>query len=322
MRFFLLQVLCIFSMFSCSMKTPSKLDLSSPDDRIQLTVNVTDEGKLYYRASFKKEVIIDTSFLGFDLKGMEDLVDGFQIISNNYSKFDETWEQPWGEERLIRNHYNELKVALQEKSGLKRTLNLTFRAFDDGIAFRYEFPEQEHIHNLEIVNEISQFNLTNNPTSWWIPAFEPNRYEYLYNKTPLKEIKIAHTPATFQSASGVNIAIHEAALINYSSMTLEQKEGTPLACKLVPYSITENTASFLATPGKTPWRTIQMADSPAGLLNSHMILNLNEPNALGDVSWLKAGKYVGIWWEMHIEAGTWARGDKHSANTKNTKKDS
>ena len=296
------------------------IEVNSPDGKVSVVFQLSDKGEPQYLAYFDGEMVLDASKLGFDLNNDRDLKDGFEVMGIEQSTFDETWEQPWGEEQFIRNHYNELKVKLQETSDLERQFDLVFRVFDDGIGFRYEFPKQANLKDMEVIAELTEFNMTDNHDAWWIPAFEPNRYEYLYQHTPIAKMGKVHTPVTFETANGVYMSIHEAALKGYSSMTIDATKGNKLKCELVPYSKKEKSRAFLSTGQSTPWRTIQLAKSPAALLTSYLMLNLNEPNKLGDVSWFKPGKYVGIWWEMHINKGTWSSGDMHSATTENTKK--
>jgi alpha-glucosidase len=292
----------------------------SPEGKVGVEFGLNEKGQPYYRAFYRDELVLDTSFLGFSLNKAQPLKEGFEVGSIHRSTFDETWEQPWGEEQFIRNHYNELRVCLQEKRDQKRKLDVVFRLYDDGLGFRYEFPEQENLRNFEVLDELTEFYMTADHAAWWIPAFEENRYEYLYRHTPLAEMGKVHTPVTFETEKGICISIHEAALEKYSSMVVDAAGSRRLRCELVPYSREEKSRAFVTAPGKTPWRTIQLAEKPGELVTSYLILNLNEPNQLGDVSWFEPGKYIGIWWEMHIGKGTWASGPKHSANTENTKK--
>jgi alpha-glucosidase len=291
----------------------------SPDTEVKLRFGLNEEGSPYYLLFYRGERVIDTSYLGFRLYSKEDMYTGFRLLSIEESTLDETWEQPWGEERLIRNHYQEMTVHLQEKANFKRKLDVVFRVFDDGIGFRYVFPGQDHIRNIEIEEELTEFNLSDDATAWWIPAFEENRYEYLYTESPVSSVSKVHTPITLKTNGGHYLSIHEAALENYSSMVLRREDSTRLVCELVPYSVEDTAKAFVNGSGRTPWRTIQLAQRPGDLITSYLILNLNEPNRLGDVSWFHPGKYVGIWWEMHVGKSTWGSGDKHGATTENTK---
>ncbi len=190
--------------------------------------------------------------------------------------------------------------------------------YDDGVGFRYEFPEQPRLTQVNIGDELTEFAVADRATAWWIPAGEWNRYEYLYNKTSLSEVSQAHTPVTIKTDRGLHIAIHEAALVDYSSMWLRRVDGTRLKATLSPSS--QGARVRRTAPFTTPWRTLQIADTAGGLYMSDLILNLNEPNKLGDVSWFKPAKYVGIWWEMHLGTSTWGSGPKHGATTQNAKR--
>ncbi|WNJ20448.1 glycoside hydrolase family 97 protein [Pontibacter sp. G13] len=310
----------IIFLAGCGDPFAQKYDIESPDGAISVRVGLDETGRPFYRVSAWDQAVVDTSYLGFDLNHLPDLRDGFTVTAVSRNDFDETWEQPWGEERHIRNQYRELKLSLRERKHEQRSIDLVFRVFNDGIGFRYEFPEQEHLRNFEILDELTEFHLVGNPQAWWIPAYESNRYEYLYQSSVTAEMGKVHTPVTFQNQEGICLSIHEAALAQYSSMVIDADGGTRLQAELVPYSREEESRAFVSAPGHTPWRTIQIAQKPADLITSYLILNLNEPNQLGDVSWFKPGKYVGIWWEMHIGKGTWASGGNHAATTENAKR--
>ena len=168
------------------------------------------------------------------------------------------------------------------------------------------------------MDELTEFAFTENHDAWWIPAFYWNRYEYLYQNTPISKINSVHTPVTFETDDGLFISLHEAALTDFASMALKRTEGNTLKAELIPWS--DGIKVRGQSPIKTPWRTIQIADTPGGLITSYLILNLNEPNKLDDVSWIKPGKYIGIWWEMHLAVSTWGSGDIHGATTENTRR--
>lgn len=262
--------------------------------------------------------VIAPSKLGFRFADGPDLHSNMRVISSDWREVDETWEQPWGEKRFIRNRYNEITVGLQEISGLQRRLDVIFRIYDDGIGFRYRFPEQPHLSDLVITKELTEINFANEATAFWIPARFSNRYEYLYRTTPLSEVATAHTPMTVRTPDGLHIAVHEAALVDYSAMALRRLDGTRFQADLAPWS--DGVLVRAKAPFLTPWRTLQIADTAGGLIENYLILNLNEPNKLGDVSWVKPAKYVGVWWEMHLGVSTWNSGPKHGANTANVKR--
>ena len=288
----------------------------SPDQSIHVMLRVDGEGRPEYSIRGKHGSIVDWSRLGFILADAHKLERNFALIDVTQRSFDDTWEQPWGERRYVRNHGNEMRVRLRDKGG--RELGVVFRVFDDGVGFRYEFPDQVSLQQVNIVDELTEFAIAEPATAWWIPGGEWNRYEYLYNRTPLAEVSQAHTPITMKLASGVHIAIHEAALVDYSAMWLRRVTGQRLKATLSPSSTGPRVSR--RAPFATPWRTLQIAGDAPGLYMSNLILNLNEPNKLGDVSWVKPYKYVGIWWGMHLGTHTWASGPKHGATTAETRR--
>lgn len=318
-KIFISAIAILLTAYACNMKQEKEpLKISSPDDALTINFYLGENGEPGYAATFKEKVVVDSSALGFELVDGRSLASGFTVINSSNNSYDNTWEQPWGEERLIRNNYNELKIEMENKEGLQ--MNLFFRAYNGGLAFRYEFPEQENLDKFEIADERTEFNMSDNHLAWWIPAFAGNRYEYIYKKSPINTLEKVHTPLTIETKDGLYLSIHEAALIDFSSMVIESTGNNRLKCSLVPWSTTNDLKAYVDAPFKTPWRTVQVEEKPGELITNYMILNLNEPNKLEDVSWIKPGKYVGVWWEMHINEGTWNQGPKHSANTANTKK--
>ncbi len=313
---YVMWVLSAVVLFFSERAAAEPLYLSSPDGLLKLRFDL-ENGKPHYQLSRFNRPIIRPSRLGFVLKPSDSLT-VFRMVNHFDHSFDETWTQPWGEKKEIRNHYNELRVELEELSNKRRPLTVVFRLFDDGLGFRYEFPMQKKPAAFEIMDELTEFSLADDAVVWAIPAMRPNRYEYLYAACRTSELDTVHTPATFETPYGLFFSIHEAALYDYSSMTLRNVGGTTLKAELVPWS--DGVRVKTRTPMKTPWRTIQIADDAGGLITSYLILNLNEPNKLGDVSWIKPGKYVGIWWEMHLDLATWGSGPRHGATTEKTKR--
>lgn len=291
--------------------------VSSPDNKI--TISVNDDNQPSYQVSFNDETVITPSKLGMLFKNAHGFSDGFKITSVSNKQVDSSWQLPWGERKNVADKHNELLLTFTTSRDSANEYKVRFRAFNDGIGFRYEVPKQKGLNdNIEITDELTEFSLKNakQSTAWWIPARGWNRYEYLYNTTNVESVDRAHTPFTFKLPSGTHISIHEAALVDYAAMTLNQKRPGTLKADLTPWSdgsLVKTSANF-----KSPWRTIQISKDAVGLLNSNLILNLNEPNKLGDVSWVEPGKYVGIWWGMHIETNTWGSGDKHGATTSET----
>lgn len=292
--------------------------VTSPGKVLKVSVMIDDDGRPGYAISRAGAPVITESRLGFLLTDAPKLDRDFKAAGTATRSFDETWEQPWGERRYVHNHYNELEVTLVEKTALARKLAVVFRVYDDGVGFRYEFPDQPQLKQVNISDELTEFAVADRATAWWIPAGEWDRYEYLYNKTSLSEVSQAHTPVTIKTDRGLHIAIHEAALVDYSSMWLRRVIGTRLKATLSPSS--QGARVRRMAPFTTPWRTLQIADTAGGLYMSDLILNLNEPNKLGDVSWFKPAKYVGIWWEMHLGKSTWGSGPKHGATTENARR--
>jgi len=298
-------------------QSQTEFTVQSPSGNHTIVFQLADNQPVYSILR-NENVLIEPSALGFELQDQPDLAGPFEIVSAEKSSFDETWTQVWGEKKEIRNHYNQLKIDLRETGELERMLTAVFRVFDDGIGFRYEFPEQENLADINIIDEITEFNLTDNHTAWWIGAYQWNRFEYLTNETPLAEIDTVHTPLTMRTNDDLYLSFHEAALVDYSTMTLERTNENQLKANLMPWH--DGVKVRTETPAVTPWRTIQIADNPGDLITSYLILNLNEPNKLADTSWIEPGKYVGIWWEMHLDKSTWGPGPRHGATTENTKR--
>ena len=296
------------------------IQAQSPNGDITLQFFLDNQGHPQYRVSYRGDEVIADSALGLDFKGQAPLSKALTLASVSRTGFDQTWEQPWGEERYIRNHYNQLLVSLHEESGLKRKLNIVFRLYDEGLGFRYELPAADGVSSVSVTRELTEFSLAGNHTAWWTPAQAGNQYEYLYRETPVEEMDLVHTPVTFKTGKGLYLVLHEAALHDYSTMNLKRTGTHTLAAELVPLTPHTQVRAQVDLPFATPWRTLQVAKAPGDLITNYLTLNLNDPNALGDVSWVKPGKYVGIWWELHLEKGTWSQGDKHGATTENAKK--
>ena len=295
----------------------ASLDVASPDGRLVVSF-LLEDGQPRYAVDYRGRAIIATSRLGFSLKDARALHSDLELAAADYSSVDEQWTQPWGEVETIQNHYNELKVSLREPGNDARLMNIVFRVYDDGLGFRYEWPEQAHLKDFVITDEHTEFALAGDFKAWWIPAYKKNRYEYLYSKSPVSSLEVVHTPLTLQVDDELYLSIHEAALTDFASMTLLRSAETVLESDLVPWS--DGTRVRAEAPHVSPWRTVQVAETPGELLTSNLILNLNEPNVLGDVSWLRPSKYIGVWWAMHLRIKTWAAGPDHGATTENVKR--
>jgi alpha-glucosidase len=293
--------------------------VNSPDGKIVVSVIADGEGVPTWTVNRGNEAIIAPSHLGFSLTDRDPIRRNFAVESESaVAVVDATWELPWGERTMVADRHNEVAITFAEKSANPRKFIVRIRVFNDGVGFRYEFPKQSGFETANIAEELTEFNLAQNGTAWWIPAGDWNRYEYLYNKTPITGISMAHTPVTMKLASGTHIAFHEAALVDYSSMWLRRMDGLRFRSFLSPSS--RGAKVVRALPFNTPWRSIRIADNAAGIYDNDLELNLNEPNKLGDVSWVKPSKYIGIWWEMHLEKSSWASGAKHGATTANAKR--
>ena len=293
--------------------------VTSPDGTISVTVDVNGEGRPFYRVAKGGEPVLIDSRLGFLLADQDKLERRLAVIGATRASHDETWEQPWGEQRFVRDHHNELTVRFEEDSDEKRRFGVVFRVFDDAVAFRYLSDDTSVGETLHVAEELTEFNIAQDGTAWWIPGGEWNRYEYLYEKTPISAVSVAHTPLTFRMESGTHVALHEAALVDFAGMWVKRTTGTNFRATLAPTGSTPARA-VRNVPFATPWRTIRISDDAAGLAESLVELNLNEPNKLGDVSWFTPHKYVGVWWSLHLDEETWGSGPKHGATTANVKR--
>ncbi len=321
---------------SCG-RDPSSFQSNSPGERVTVKV-FEDDGRVAYQVFYDGVVEIDTSYIGFDFQEAPSIGDDLIITNRVENGFAETWEMPWGEQREVQNNYRELALELSETRGAQRKINWIFRIYDDGLGFRFEFPEQEGWEKVVIMAERTQFQLTGDHTAWWIPG-DWDIYEHLYNTTKVSEINAiakrghknlasthipenaVNTPVTMKTDQGTYISFHEADLTDYAGMTLKVDTVT-----------LQLTSDLVGSPGghkvkrnlpfETPWRTIQFGKKAGNLIESNLIVNLNEPaDSTYDISWFKPMKYMGIWWEMHAGTSTWQyEGGKHGATTENTKR--
>lgn len=307
----------IFSFLACDkqQEPADSFKLASPNGENKISFKL-DNNKPEYAVSHGDIEVLSPSAMGFVLRD-NDSLNNFEIVNTKESSFDETWEQVWGEKHEIRNNYNELVVEFQEKNDPKRKLEIQFRSYNDGIAFRYIFPEQEMKDSIFIMDELTTFNLKEDGKAWWIPAYAEQRYEYLFENSKVSALDTVHTPLTIESESGLALSFHEANLIDFTSMTLEHTSGTELKANLVPWA----DGVKVRTKGtfKSSWRTLQIAEKPTDLITSYLILNLNEPNQIADTSWIDTYKYLGIWWGMHIGKYTFWESETQGATTKNAK---
>ncbi|WP_431426972.1 glycoside hydrolase family 97 protein [Bacteroides hominis] len=299
--------------------------ITSPNGLLKLNFSVNGKGEPVYELSYKGKEVIKPSKLGLELKDDPGLMDGFTLIDAKTSSFDETWEPVWGEVKQIRNNYNELAVTLDQKAQDRKML-IRFRLYDDGLGFRYEFPQQKNLNYFVIKEEHSQFAMTGDHTAFWIPG-DYDTQEYDYTRSKLSEIrglmKTAVTPNASQTPfsptgvqtalqmktdDGLYINLHEAALVDYSCMHLNlDDKNFVFESWLTPDA--QGDKGYMQTPCQSPWRTIMVSDDARDILTSKLTLNLNEPCKLEDTSWIKPVKYVGVWWEMITGKSTWAYTD-------------
>src|SRR6267378_1242995 len=316
-----------------SLATPgqAQVRVASPDGRNQVTIDVR-EGKLYYSVQRDGRPLLMPSLLGFEFRGAPPLRDGLRLADTARSSADETWTQPWGEVRRIRDYHHELKVSVVETAAPNRQFTVAFRVFNDGVGFRYEFPDQANLKDFEMQEELTEFSMADDARAWWIPSNRPrlDRSEMLYSSSPVSVIDSIQTPLTMETRDGKTfVVIHEANLVDYARMNLRgaRMENRTLHAALAPYA--DGVKVRGRTPFVTPWRTIQIADRATDLSPSVLGLNLNPPSVIQNTSWIKPMKYVGIWWGMHIgrlpespesRLMTWASGARHGATTGNAKR--
>lgn len=329
-------------------------ELASPDKNLKLKFSLTSDGTPTYELNYKNKAVIKTSKLGIETKDVPSFLNGFTVTKAENATFDETWSPVWGEQKSIRNNYNELLVTLAQKSVKDRFIRIRFRLFNDGLGFRYEFPEQAELAYFVIKEERTQFALAGDHKAFWLPG-DFDTQEYSTVTSNLSEIRGkmkgavtsnasqhtfsdtgVQTPLMLKSKDGLYINIHEAALVDYSCMSLDlDDKNFVLSSFLTPDAVGDK--GYIQAPTQSPWRTIVVSDKATDILASKLILNLNEPTKYKDVSWIKPVKYVGVWWEMITGKSTWAYNDltsvklgeldysktkpngKHAANTAHVK---
>jgi glucan 1,4-alpha-glucosidase len=323
-------------------------DISSPSGNIVVDLNRSERGLVSYQVQYKGKPVITSSSLAFTLKTPVASLWNFDAVRVDSSIVDQTWKPVWGEERNIRNHYRELVLHLADRTGSGILLNVVFRVFNDGVGFRYEFPKQEKLGHFVVGEELTQFGMAGDHKAFWIPGdYDTNEFTYYTTKlsevdasggTTAQEIhaktffdkNAVQTPLMMKTTDGLYLNIHEAALVNYPAMNLVLDKGKMVfTSHLVPDPV--GNKAYLQTPAKTPWRTIIVSDKASDIIMSRMILNLNEPTSLKDVSWIKPQKFVGVWWEMHVGKSSWDYSGgqvgsqqstkvPHGANTANVKR--
>ena len=324
----LLSIIC----FSCSQN--NSISIKSPNNGIKLSFEIVD-GVPTYSVNNKNKKVISLSKMGLLFNNNIDFSKDLKLLETKSSSFNNSWKPLYGEEEMITNNYNELIVSL---SNNVYKMNIFFRVFDDGVAFKYVVPKQNKFNSYDLIDEKTEFNISSKDSALWIPAFSYRRYEFLYANSPVDDISknyysknvedisydtlgidAAHTPLTIKKDNELFISIHEANLVDYSSMTLKPKGNGKLEVELYPWS---DGIKVKSTTGiNSPWRTIQIANNSSELLDSNIILNLNDdPDKNEDFSWVKPGKYMGIWWEMiGTNESTWWPSKHHGANNEKVK---
>ncbi|SDE48145.1 Glycosyl-hydrolase 97 C-terminal, oligomerisation [Mucilaginibacter pineti] len=327
-------------------------NITASQGKVKLEFTTDAQGHPQYSVSFNQQAIVKPSRLGIKLLNDTGFDEHLQVINTETINVDELWKPVWGEVSVIRNHYQQLTVHLKQQDAPGRLLDIIFRVFDDGVGFRYEFPKQPNLRYFTVTDELTQFALTGDHKTFWIPGdYDSNEYSYTTSKlsevdawVPYKaatDIAVrvvpdqyaVQTPLMMKTAGGLYINIHEAALVNYTSMQLHvDRASYTLSANLVPDAV--GNKAYMAAPCKTPWRTIIVSDRAADILSSKLILNLNEPSKIQDPSYIKPMKFVGVWWEMQTGKSTWNYANsindvdasgalkpsgKHGANTANVK---
>ncbi len=313
---------CIFLLLALPLFAQTDSEIISPDNRLSLKVSMNQQGELYYTLLNRETAVIKTSRLGVKFQEGAGFVSGMKRGKVSISEKNETWQPVWGEESAIRNHYKELRVELTQPAMRNALLVVTFRLYNEGLGFRYEWPAQATLNHFVVMDELTEFALTEDYKAWWIPGdYDTNEYTYITSKlsevntsitstfneintrVPWSETGV-QTPLMMKSEKGLYLNIHEAALVNYPVMQLEIIKGTnTLRSHLVPNVYGQK--AFLQTPATSPWRVINVAEKATDMLASRLILNLNEPSKVKDPSFIKPTKYVGIWWEMHAGISSW-----------------
>lgn len=303
-------------MLSWFTKNEVNEEIYSQDKNVKCQI-ILDSGRISYAVYKNEKLVIKPSSLGFLIYGEKPLGENLKLIRTQRKKHQEIVELPWGENRYIENNYVESAYYFAEKKYPNRIFTLRVRVFNNAVAFRYEIPPQPKFSQITIKDEITEFNIPLNTVAWKIPAYQPDRYEYSYEKSTVYDIKKSvHTPLTLKTPNGVYLAIHEAALYNYGAMTLRLNEKNVLKSDITPLS--DNTKAHIQLPFQTPWRLIMLADSAIELTANQVMYVLNDPPT-GDFSWVKTLKFIGIWWAMYVGEWTWAPGERHGATTEHAK---
>lgn len=307
----------VFMLFASITSRAVSYQVKSPNGQLVLVTGV-DKGYPYYKLLRNGREVVGKSFLGLKLSNA-DLSQGLKVVHQERDAKDESWEQPWGEDKTIRNHYNGIKLGLQQVKAQSLVMQIEFRVFDDGIGFRYILPRQIHLNKIVLKEELTEFHLLKDVPAWSIPTNHTSYYEGIYTKDFLSKKDTVCTPLTIEADDSLYIAIHQAAMIDYADLNLtpvkNNRQGITMVSALTPWQ--DGNKVYAEGSLTSPWRTIIVARRAADLMTSRLMLNLNEPNKLGDVSWIQPGRYIGIWWNIHMKKNTWEMGPKHGATTAN-----
>lgn len=304
------------NLFGRKPKLDHEQQIISPNGRIVVHIKLK-LGQFTYSVKKDGKIVLRESGLGLNLQGEQPLKQGLMIVRIQNKNVNETWSTIVGEQRVIQNNYSESAFYLSETTENGRMFTVRFRVFDDGIAFRYEIPPQPRFQRLIISDELTEFNVDANSNAWRIPAYQPDRYEYNYERVPVYALASSvHTPLTIETPLGHTISIHEAALYNYGSMTIKLNMNNRLQSDITPLS--DGMRAYVDLPFNTPWRVVMIADSPIELVTNRIVLNLNDPPKQ-DFSWVHPLKFIGIWWAMFVGEWTWAPGERHGATTEHAK---
>jgi alpha-glucosidase len=293
----------------------------SPGKVIEVCV-FTRDGQAFYEVSRGGKVVLSPSAMGLTFAG-EPQARITAITAASRAASDTTWEQPWGEQRVIRDNHSDLTLSLAGDTPLNKSFDVTFRLFDDGLGFRYAYTSILAGQAVAVVDDRTEFKPAGAYDAWWYEALGQERDEYLYKETDARRITLAETPLTFREKDGrekggLHLSIHEAALVDFPSMLLAGNGAGTYKAKLMPWA--DGALAKKTGPFTTPWRTVLIGDSAGALADSRIELNLNEPSKIADTSWIRPGKYVGVWWEMHLNRSTWGSGPIHGANTANVER--
>ncbi|MDO4612376.1 MAG: glycoside hydrolase family 97 protein [Candidatus Saccharibacteria bacterium] len=291
-------------------------DIVSPNGRLRCRFYLKND-QIHYSIFKDEKTILRKSKLGLKFCGEKLIENNLRLVRTQSHRKNETIEMPWGEDRFLKNNYHETAFYFAEADKPNRIFTLRFRVFDDGLAFRYEIPPQPKFQQLVIADELTEFNIDPNATAWKIPAYQPDRYEYNYEKVAVSSLRQSvHTPLTIRTPNDAYLSIHEAALYDYGSMTLKLNENLILKSDITPLS--DGTKAHVLLPFQTPWRLIMVASSAISLTTNRLIYVLNDPPR-EDFSWVKTLKFIGIWWAMYVGEWTWAPGERHGATTEHAK---